>query len=389
MCELLLNITRPARVRNRVKAEVYSLVDAAALASTAELDLSDAACAPDFVALAFYKIFGFPNLGALLVKKSAWKVMQARKFFGGGTVEMVVAVNDTWVRRKEGSLHSRLEEGTLPFASIFALDLAIDTHRKLYGPAPMKYISMHTTRLIKRLYDDLVALRHSNGVPVVKVYKDQGSVFGEPHLQGATIAFNIQKDRGGLVKFMDFEHEANKLDIFVRSGSLCNPGGTATYLDWSPAELKEAYEYGHRCSAPLSSYMGKPLGVVRASLGAMTTEDDIDRLVEFIRETYVDREYTSGGPIIMPQETLVDAPKHASATVLHISDEKQVSFPKFRPGSWAPVSSPKQVPPPTTREIKLSGEVRSMRATTTSLKSADSRMTKLRKSIGEVLRMKS
>ncbi|KAK4612327.1 Molybdenum cofactor sulfurase [Fulvia fulva] len=82
------------QVRNRVRGEVYTLLDAAAYASTAQLDLSNADEAPDFVALSFYKIFGFPNLGALIVRKASSKTLESRKFFGGGTVEMVISVND-------------------------------------------------------------------------------------------------------------------------------------------------------------------------------------------------------------------------------------------------------------------------------------------------------
>lgn len=321
---------RPARIRSRVKAETYTLLDAAAYTSTAELNLSDTARAPDFVALSFYKIFGAPYIGCLLVKKSARKVMESRRYFGGGTVDMVIAVNDSWVKRKgKMHLHERLEDGTLPCRQIFELDHAIDIHRKLYGPSPMKHISMHTTRLIKKLHDDLVSLRHSNGLPVVKIYKDSGSVFGEAHLQGATIAFNIQKDRGGLVKYFDFEKEANAQDIHVRSGSLCNPGGTATYLQWSPTELREAFAYGHSCSSPQAEYSGKALGVVRVSLGAMSSDADIARLVQFVRETYVDRVYDSGGPICLPGDVMADAPistrSRASAKGSHISEQKEVA----------------------------------------------------------------
>lgn len=314
----------PARIRSRVKAETYTLLDAAAYTSTAELNLSDAARAPDFVALSFYKIFGAPYIGCLLVKKSARKVMESRRYFGGGTVDMVIAVNDSWVKRKgKKHLHERLEDGTLPLRQIFELDHAIDIHRKLYGPSPMKYISMHTTRLIKRLHDDLVDLRHSNGLPVVKVYTDSGSVFGDAQLQGATIAFNIQKDRGGLVKYYEVEKEANAQGIHVRSGSLCNPGGTATYLQWSPTELREAFAYGHSCSSPQAEYSGKALGVVRVSLGAMSSDADIARLVQFVRETYVDRVYDSGGPICLPGDVLAaDAP---IAKGVHVSEQKEAA----------------------------------------------------------------
>lgn len=286
--ETPLTPARPGRIQDRIRSKVYTLLDAAALVSTTQLDLSNTSTAPDFVALSFYKIFGFPNLGALLVKKSSSQVLMNRKFFGGGTVEMVISVNDSWSSKKSHNVHSRLEDGTLPFTSIFALDLAIDTHRKIYGPSPMKTISAHTSRLIKKLYDDLTSLRHSSGIPVIVVYKDAAAVYGQAKLQGATIAFNIQSPKGDIVSFADVEKEADKNSISVRSGSLCNPGGIATYLKWSPKELRAAYDEGHRCSEPLAQVFGKPIGVVRVSLGAMSSDEDVQRFVTFVRETYLD-----------------------------------------------------------------------------------------------------
>ena len=100
---------------------------------------------------------------------------------------------------------------------------------------------------------------------------------------------------------MEVEKEADRHGIFVRSGSLCNPGGLATNLEWSPKELRDAYAEGHKCSEPLAEVFGKAIGVVRVSLGAMSNEEDCDRLVHFIKETYVDRVYTEGGPIVLPE----------------------------------------------------------------------------------------
>lgn len=284
----------PARIRNRVKAEVYTLLDAAALASTAQIDLSNASQAPDLIAISFYKIFGFPNLGALLVRKASpvVSILQKRKFFGGGTVDMVISgVHETWVDRKTTTLHSRLEDGTLPFTNIFALDIAIDIHIHLYGPRPMSHISNHTSRLTKLLYDQLRSLHHATGLPLLTIYQDPASIYGDPRLQGATIAFNVHNPSGGLVSYMDVERDANERNIFVRSGSLCNPGGFATFLNWTPQELREARAWGHKCSEPEAEFRGKALGVVRASLGAMSSDDDVRRFVAFLREVYVDRVY--------------------------------------------------------------------------------------------------
>ncbi|KXT10259.1 hypothetical protein AC579_6611 [Pseudocercospora musae] len=373
----------PVRIRNRVKAEVYTLLDAAALASTAQIDLSDATRAPDLIAVSFYKIFGMPNLGALLVRKSSpvVEILKRRKFFSGGTVDMVIVVNDAWVDRKS-PLHSRLEDGTLPFTSIFALDIAIDIHKKLYGPTPMKYISMHTSRLIKKLYDELTSLRHTNGVPVVKIYKDLTSIFGESHLQGATIAFNVQKSIGGLVSYMDVEREANEKDIYVRSGSLCNPGGFATYLNWSPKELKEAWNWGHKCSEPEPEFQGKPLGVVRASLGAMSNETDLETFVKFLRETYVDRVYSSGGP--MHEVGVVAEPpksrgRDVTAAVFKVEERRTLS-------REAAFVKDGLLQPPKVDEIIRVDERSVDKEKSMSLKSSGSRIRRVRRSIMGVLR---
>lgn len=279
---------RPGRIRRSFhKAATYTLLDAAALASTAPLDLSDASTAPDFVALSFYKIFGFPNIGALIVRKDSAHVLESRKYFGGGTVEMIVAINDTWHAKKETSLHERLEDGTLPFHSIFALDHAMNVHERLYGPNPMKFISMHTAQLGKQLYDGLFSLKHSNGMPLCRIYKDENAVYGDPSVQGSTIAFNVQLADGSLVGFAEVEEAADERNIYIRSGSLCNPGGVATYLNWSPAEMKAAHAAGHRCSSPTQIMLGKPTGVVRVSLGAMSTAADVQNLLRFLEEVYV------------------------------------------------------------------------------------------------------
>lgn len=77
-----------SRVRGSPQHEnTYTLLDAAALVSTTPLDLCDHATAPDFVSISFYKIFGFPDLGALIVRKASARVLRPRKYFGGGTTD--------------------------------------------------------------------------------------------------------------------------------------------------------------------------------------------------------------------------------------------------------------------------------------------------------------
>lgn len=312
------NVTRAfrtGRIRKTFhKASTYTLLDAAALATTAPLDLSDAATAPDFTAVSFYKIFGFPNIGALIVRKASGHVLNNRRYFGGGTVDMIITINDTWHAKKDATIHDRLEDGTLPFHSIFALDHCMNVHERLYGPNPMKFISMHTAQLGRKLYEGLSKLTHSNGTPVARIYKDANAIYGDPTVQGATIAFNVQRPDGSLVGFEEVEEAADERQIYVRSGSLCNPGGVATYLEWSPAEMRAAYAGGHRCANPKQIVFGKATGVVRVSLGAMSVSADVTTLLDFLEEVYVD------------QFSVVD-PKAADLASLHTAQEYDPSYP--------------------------------------------------------------
>ncbi|KAF2453771.1 pyridoxal phosphate-dependent transferase [Lineolata rhizophorae] len=265
------------------RKRVYTLLDAAALATTAQLDFSDPAASPDFTALSFYKIFGFPDLGALIVRKSSGSILRQRRYFGGGTVDMVIALDDTWHAKRE-SLHEALEDGTLPFHSIIALDIAMATHQQLFGS--MGRISSHTAFLIRTLHAAAVEMRHPNGAPLLAVYNDTAAVYGNAATQGATLAFNVLRTNGSVIGYGEVERAADTQGVFVRSGGLCNPGGVATHLAFSAKEMRAAYAAGHRCSQPHEIMMGRPTGVVRASLGAMSTLQDVTRLIEFLREEF-------------------------------------------------------------------------------------------------------
>ncbi|KAK3255351.1 Molybdenum cofactor sulfurase, partial [Cymbomonas tetramitiformis] len=108
---------------NKVKAggmpgggEWRVLLDAAKACATDPPDLTQYPA--DFVALSFYKIFGYPSgLGALLVRRDAVGLLE-RRYFGGGTVSVVGVNKDLLVRREapEG-----FEDGTVSFLSIAAL----------------------------------------------------------------------------------------------------------------------------------------------------------------------------------------------------------------------------------------------------------------------------
>ncbi|KAE8441315.1 hypothetical protein EG329_005510 [Mollisiaceae sp. DMI_Dod_QoI] len=281
---------------HEIHQDTYTLFDAAALATTAPLNdvFADPESAPDFTALSFYKIFGYPDLGGLIVRKSSGNILRwGRKYFGGGTVEVVVVMGSKpWYEGRK-TLHSSLEDGTLPFHSIIALNAAIDTHEQLYGPEPMKRISKHATFLGKRLYDAMSSLVHPTGVPVCKIYNTDADMrYGNSDLQGATVAFNLLTPQGIYIPYTSVvESLANEKKIFVRAGTLCNPGGITSYLGYDPIRIKKLWEDGHRCSTAATTgsevVNGKPTGVVRVSLGAMTTMANIDTFIHFLREEFM------------------------------------------------------------------------------------------------------
>ena len=277
---------------------VFTLLDAASLVSTVSLDLRDVANAPDFTALSFYKIFGFPDLGALIVRKDrAARVFERRKYFGGGTVDMVTTVGMEWHAAKETSIHDRLEDGTLPFHSIVALDSAFDVHGRLYGT--MNNVSVHTRFLAGNLHQRLSSLRHANGTQVCDIYKHPGSDYSDPSTQGPIVSFNLRNSSGEWIGKSEVERLAAVKNIEIRSGTLCNPGGTASWLGWTGAEQRRNFSSGLRCGDDHDVMEGRPTGILRVSLGAMSSMADIDTFVGFVDEFYVER--SSGTATIIPQ----------------------------------------------------------------------------------------
>ncbi|KAL4885504.1 pyridoxal phosphate-dependent transferase [Aspergillus karnatakaensis] len=276
------------KIRATGSSRLYTLLDAASLVSTSPLDLSSPASAPDFTVLSFYKIFGFPDLGALIVRKDSGHVFEKRKFFGGGTVDMVVAGDaKPWHAKKHSSVHDMLEDGTLPFHNIIALNAAFETHKRLYGS--MDNVSSHTRFLAKTLYERMARLKHYNGTKVCRLYTSSKFDNEDLATQGAIVAFNLQNSRGLWVGKSEVERLASVKNIQLRSGTLCNPGGTAASLGWTGTDMRRHYSAGMRCGDDHDIMDERPTGILRVSLGAMSSRKDIDTFMAFLEEFYVDK----------------------------------------------------------------------------------------------------
>ncbi|KEQ71474.1 PLP-dependent transferase [Aureobasidium namibiae CBS 147.97] len=272
------------RMRNK---GVLTLLDAAALLSTSPLSLADLDTAPDFTVLSLYKTFGFPDLGALIVRKDAAWALQKRRYFGGGTVDVVVSLKEQWHIAKSAHLHKQLEDGTLPIHSIIALKSALSVHRDLFGT--LERVSEHTSLLAERLYSSLKSLRHANDEPVCEIYKDPTSSYGNKNTQGPVVAFNLRDSRGQMVSNLEVEKLAHVRNINIRTGGLCNPGGIQSALNLSPWQMKDNFSSGQRCGSETDDVInGQPTGMIRASIGAMSTLTDVEVFVAFIAEFFLD-----------------------------------------------------------------------------------------------------
>ncbi|KAI0200337.1 molybdenum cofactor sulfurase [Astrocystis sublimbata] len=287
-CQHLSQVSSPTGRR------IYTLLDAAAYVATSPLDLSNAAAAPDFTVLSFYKIFGFPDLGALIVKRDAAPIFRERRYFGGGTVDMVVCSKEQWHSAKTESLHESLEDGTLPIHNIIALGSAIEVHHRLYGS--MLDVASHTSFLASKLYKSLEKLRHGNGEPVCVLYSAPADDTTTYLRSGPVVAFNIRSRLGAWISLVEFEKLAVLQLFHLRTGGVCNPGGVAAALGLEPWEMKQNFSAGFRCGNENDIMNGKPTGVIRVSLGAMSTLSDVDKFIAFIEEFY--REQYDPEPIL-------------------------------------------------------------------------------------------
>ena len=248
------------------------LLDAAAFVPTNRLDLS--AVHPDFVCLSFYKMFGYPTgVGALLARRGALAKLH-RPWFAGGTITVASVQGDRYFLHlgAEG-----FEDGTLNYLTLPAVEIGL-RHIAAIG---YDMIHMRAACLAGWLLGQLSGLRHSNGMPVVKVY---GPL--ETEMRGGTITMNFFDPRGHFVDHLKVEERANQKNISIRTGCFCNPGGGELALGLSAEELSTCFAL-----KPRMEYMDfrrciddKSTGAVRISVGLVSNFADCYALAAFARQ---------------------------------------------------------------------------------------------------------
>ncbi|XP_011301332.1 molybdenum cofactor sulfurase 3 [Fopius arisanus] len=256
----------------------YVLLDAAGFVGTSALDLS--LHKPDFVAMSFYKMFGWPTgIGALIVRNSSENVME-KVYYGGGTVNMALSNTNFHVKRE--NLHERFEDGTVPFLSIISLQYGLD----IFSRIPLTRISTHVFHLAQYLHHSLVTLHHRNSKRLAIIYADTD--YQEISTQGGTVAFNILRSSGAYVGYMEILHMAGLFKIHLRTGCFCNPGACQRHLNLSNDDVLQNYDAGYKCGGSKDLIDGRPTGAVRVSFGYSSSFNDAEMLLLMLKKCFLD-----------------------------------------------------------------------------------------------------
>jgi len=247
------------------------LLDSAAFVPTNRLDLGR--WHPDFVAVSFYKMFGWPTgVGCLIARKEALVKLE-RPWFSGGTI-VAAFVQREYYQSAPGAAH--YEDGTVDYLNL----PAIETGLRFLDRIGLETIHERVGVLGRRLLAALDTLTHSDGSPAATIYGPR-----EWERRGATIAFNFLHPDGTIVDERYVDRIAARHNVSLRTGCFCNPGAGEVAFTISRETLVGS-EFGPGMT--LDDYVreiGLPSGgAIRASLGVASNDQDVDRFLRFAEE---------------------------------------------------------------------------------------------------------
>ncbi len=254
------------------------ILDAAAFVPTNRLDLSR--CTPDFVAVSFYKMFGYPTgVGCLIARREALAKL-VRPWFAGGTITVASVQGDKYYFHDN---EAAFEDGTTNYLCLPAVEIGLDHLSGIGVEVIHERVRCLTGWLLSKLRD----LRHENGEPVVRIY---GPL--ETKGRGATVTMNFYDPNGRFFDHRLVEAVANRFRISLRTGCFCNPGGGEIALGISQPELVACFT-GTQDRLTLDDLRlcidGKSSGAVRISFGVASNFADAHRFAQFACR-FVDRD---------------------------------------------------------------------------------------------------
>ena len=251
----------------------HVLLDAAAFVPTNRLDLQ--AVPSDFVAVSFYKMFGYPTgVGCLLVRTAALAALM-RPWFAGGTVNFATVQGRTHILAPR---EAGFEDGTLNYLAIPAVEIGL----RHLADVGLDAIQTRVRCLTGWLLDRLVDLRHSNGRPMVRIYGPLTTT-----MRGGIVTMNVYDPDGHLLDYRRVEELASAEGISIRTGCFCNPGAGETAEGITDEDVMVALETSGDLTLPrflqvITHRGGKSAGAIRVSFGIASNFADAERFLSFV-----------------------------------------------------------------------------------------------------------
>jgi len=173
-------------------------------------------------------------------------------FYGGSMVDVVTDTYETYLEAP-----ARYEAGTPNYLGVVAMLKAMEILKNDIG---FKYIEEHEQRLLHKTIDGLKA------IPGITLFGDTDDIADKVGI----VVFNIDNMKSGDVAQMF----ANRRGIAVRQGAFCSHPYVFRLLGIPDDQITQEM-YKENFSMP---------GMVRVSFGIYNTEEEVDILLETVRE---------------------------------------------------------------------------------------------------------
>lgn len=132
---------------------------------------------------------------------------------------------------------SRLEDGTVNFNDIIALNHGFDTVERVGGG--MHCISQRVFSLARYTFLRLRELRHHSGARVAEIYHNGN--FDRISEQGGVVTFNLKRSDSSFVGYSLVEKVMSSFKVHLRTGCFCNTGACQKYLGLNAQDLLDNF----------------------------------------------------------------------------------------------------------------------------------------------------
>jgi selenocysteine lyase/cysteine desulfurase len=149
------------------------------------------------------------------------------------------------------------------------------------GRIGIETIATRVRCLTAWLLEELLALAHGNGRPMVRLYGPATST-----MRGGTLTMNFYDPDGRLLDYRRIEELAGEQRISLRTGCFCNPGAGEAAEGLTEDDMRAGFAQGAAISLPrflevMQHRGGKSAGAIRVSLGVASNFADAERFLQF------------------------------------------------------------------------------------------------------------